>query len=489
MKINIFIISIICIYCSNANAQFLPDFRLTNDASPSYVSLNNARCIASNGNNIHVVWYDYRIGNSSRIFYKRSTDGGINWSADTNITNSNQTSANPSVAVEGSVVHIVWEDTRIAPVSNSEIYYRRSTDNGVTWGPEFRLSSLPDFSEHPSVSVSGQLVFVVWHDEMWGDLEVFCKRSTDGGTTWGADTRLTNGAGYSAHPSTVISGSNIHLVWFDDKDGNEEIYYKRSTDAGTSWGAESRLTNNTSKSDYPSIHISGSFIHLVWREDRDGVSNTEIYYKRSADEGVTWGADTRITNNSGYSDIASVFSSGQAVHVVWYDDRDGAGNTEIYYKRSTDGGTSWESDTRLTNNSSSSIYPSLTVSGSSVHVVWYDRRDGTYPEIYYKRNPTGNSIGITPISSEIPNGFSLSQNYPNPFNPSTNIEFAIPKSGLVKLKVFDLLGGEIETLVNENLKAGIYEADFDASGLSTGIYFYRLEAGNYSETKKMMLIK
>ena len=98
------------------------------------------------------------------------------------------------------------------------------------------------------------------------------------------------------------------------------------------------------------------------------------------------------------------------------------GNYEIYYNRSTDAGTTWETDTRLTNATGSSYYPSVSVSGLLVHVVWMDIRDGNY-EIYYKRNPNGNPTGITNINTETPKEFKLEQNYPNPFNPMTKIRF------------------------------------------------------------------
>ncbi|MCX7877160.1 MAG: T9SS type A sorting domain-containing protein, partial [Ignavibacteria bacterium] len=90
---------------------------------------------------------------------------------------------------------------------------------------------------------------------------------------------------------------------------------------------------------------------------------------------------------------------------------------------------------------------------------------------------------------EIPNYYSLSQNYPNPFNPATSIKYTIPKSGLVTLKVYDVLGREVATLVNEKKEPGIYDVNFDASELSSGIYFYRLEAGDFKAVKKMMLVK
>ncbi len=109
-------------------------------------------------------------------------------------------------------------------------------------------------------------------------------------------------------------------------------------------------------------------------------------------------------------------------------------------------------------------------------------------DLYYDASnitPTG----ISQNETEIPAAFSLSQNYPNPFNPTTNINFSIPKSGFVKLVVFDMLGREVATIVNKEMTAGSYVADFNASTLSSGIYFYRLTSGSFADTKKMILVK
>lgn len=102
---------------------------------------------------------------------------------------------------------------------------------------------------------------------------------------------------------------------------------------------------------------------------------------------------------------------------------------------------------------------------------------------------TGNPIGITQISNELPKQFGLGQNYPNPFNPATNIRFALPKAENVKLMVYDLLGREAANLVNSYLAAGKYEVTFDAAKLPSGIYFYRINAGEFAETKRMILVK
>ncbi len=102
---------------------------------------------------------------------------------------------------------------------------------------------------------------------------------------------------------------------------------------------------------------------------------------------------------------------------------------------------------------------------------------------------TMDPVGIEPISNEIPNVFKLYTNYPNPFNPITKIRFDIPKSSFTRLSIFDILGKEVVTFVNEQLNAGKYEVTFDASKLASGMYFYRIETESYSDVKKMVLLK
>jgi len=89
----------------------------------------------------------------------------------------------------------------------------------------------------------------------------------------------------------------------------------------------------------------------------------------------------------------------------------------------------------------------------------------------------------------IPKEYSLSQNYPNPFNPTTNIKFALPKPGLTKLIIYDLIGREIEVPINKELEAGYHQINIDATNLPTGVYFYRIQSGDFIQTKKMILIK
>jgi len=102
---------------------------------------------------------------------------------------------------------------------------------------------------------------------------------------------------------------------------------------------------------------------------------------------------------------------------------------------------------------------------------------------------TGGLVSVTPVAANTPDSYSLKQNYPNPFNPETKISFDIKKAGFASLKVFDMTGKEVKSLLNENVSAGSYEINFNASELNSGVYFYTLKTNEFTETKKMMLVK
>ncbi len=196
--------------------------------------------------------------------------------------------------------------------------------------------------------------------------------------------RLTWTSGDSRYTSIAIdSNGSIHMVWQDDTPGNSEIYYKRSTDGGATWTWATRLTWTAGASYNPAIAIdSADNIHVVWDDWTPG--NSEIYYKRSTDGGATWTWAKRLTWTQGDSlrpDIA--IDSTNNIHIVW-DDRT-PGNSEIYYKRSTDGGATWSADMILTNTLGNSRRPAIAIDlVDNIHVVWDDDTPGNF-EIYYLR--------------------------------------------------------------------------------------------------------
>ena len=489
MKKNIKILIIILGSVLIANAQWLPDIRLTYNVSNSRTSDNNAFCVAANGNIVHAVWFDDRESLSNyEIFYKHSTNNGTNWQADVRLTFRPNNSRSPSIAVSASIVHVVWyEET----VGNGDIFYRRSIDNGVNWEQEVQLTNNSFFQGYPSVAVNGLNVHLVWNDNRDNSTgrQVYYKRSTDGGLSWSGDIRLNN-KGYSSGQCISVTGSKIHVVWSDTRDYPlPDILYKHSSDNGLSWNDDIKLTNDYIDSRFPSISSSGEMLHVVWWDKRDG--NFNIYYKRSTNSGLNWSQDTGLTNDPQDSFNPSITSSGSLVHVVWNDWRDS--NHEIYYKRSTNYGISWFSDSRLTNNSYVSTNPSITYWSTTLHIVWTDTRDGN-SEIYFKRDTTGNIVSINKVYSTIPINYKLYQNYPNPFNPVTKIRFNIPplegdRGRIISLIIYDILVREVATLTNEQLQPGTYEVEFDGSNYSSGVYYYKLTAGDYTDTKKMVLVK
>jgi hypothetical protein len=114
---------------------------------------------------------------------------------------------------------------------------------------------------------------------------------------------------------------------------------------------------------------------------------------------------------------------------------------------------------------------------------------GVYTYRAFKYDLTNGVTGIQPVNSEIPETYKLMQNYPNPFNPSTKIKFQLPKQGFAKIEVFDEMGRSVKTLLNENMQAGNFEVDFNAENIPSGVYFYRLSTKEFSDTKKLILIK
>ncbi len=212
-----------------------------------------------------------------------------------------------------------------------------------------------------------------------------------GFSEWSTTKRLTWNPGSSRNPSIAKdSGDNIHVVWYDSTPGNPEIYYMKSPDGGLSWGSAKKLTSNSGQSQYPAIAIgSNDNIHLLWCDDTPG--NFEIYYMKSSNGGSSWSGAKRLTWNSGGSKYpAIVIDSYNHLHIVWEDST--PGNPEIYYKKSTDGGVSWSSTKRLTCSSSETYFPAIAIdSANNLHFIWCDNAPGNY-EIYYKKGTDG---GVT----------------------------------------------------------------------------------------------
>jgi hypothetical protein len=459
-------------------AAWQADQRLTDAAG---LSLHPSIAAEPDGK-LHVVWYDER-GDSQGIYHKYFN--GTNWAADEYVTSFVGLYCYPGVAPgQAGVLHLVWEDQRD---SDYEIYYKRH--NGISWGATRRLTVSPGYSRFPSVVAdSSGRVHVFWQDYRDGDYEVYLK--TYDGVGWGGDERLTTAAGDAYQPMGALgTGDNMYVVWSDSRHGNWEIYHK-SFD-GVGWSPDERLTA-VFPGDSRHVSLAGDHegnLHMAWQDDRDG--NEEIYWKeyytgvldkpelvsiepatgftgetaynlnlsgsgfmfpdsvwlakvgesrrvgfdvrvessstiecrvgladatlgfwdvilRNPDGQMDtllsafcvtperWGEDTRLTCDSGGSFTSCGFSRSVAadaagnLSVVWRDNRDG--NQEIYHRRRD--GTVWGAAERLTYADEPSRYPSVAIDvAGKIHVVWEDIRNETHSEIYYKMF---DGVGWTP---------------------------------------------------------------------------------------------
>jgi len=330
---------------------------------------------------IHVVWHDSTPGNMA-IYYKRSEDGGATWGPSQRLTWTSGEAYFPDMAIDSSdTIHLVWADST---PGDSEIYYKRSADGGATWSSVKRLTWTSGNSSFPVISLdSTDAVHVVWSDTTPGHNEIYYKRSTDGGSTWGSAQRITWSSSSSESPDiTMDSGGDIHVVWSQYVVANPEIYYKTSLDEGSTWSTAQRLTWASGSSSRPAIAVdSNDALHVVWSDYLPG--NPEIYYRASADGGATWNPVKRLTWTSSNSYVPAIaIDSADIMYVVWYDET--PGNYEIYYKLSKDRGTVWSTTKRLTWTSGTSSLPAMAFdSGGIAHVVWNDETPGNR-EIYYK---------------------------------------------------------------------------------------------------------
>jgi hypothetical protein len=306
------------------------------------------------------------------------------------------------VICNGSNVYVVWSDSRNG---ESDIYLNYSTDSGAIWlASEIRIdtgdTAGANGSGGPDISVSGDNVYVVWYDSRNGAWDIYFNYSLDAGVTWQAsdirlDTGDTAGASDSWRPKISSAGNNVYVVWFDTRNGNEDIYFNYSMDAGATWQAsDTRLdtgdTPGASISWQTQIASSGNNVYVVWYDYRDGGS--DIYFNYSMDAGATWQAsDTRLDtgDSAGANDSIwpSICCDGTNVYVAWYDERHGELVWEIYFNSSTDAGANWQAtdvwiSTGDTPGARSSYWSDICCDGANVYAVWSDKRDGEF-DIYF----------------------------------------------------------------------------------------------------------
>jgi hypothetical protein len=236
-------------------------------------------------------------------------------------------------------------------------------------------------------------------------------------------------------------------------------------------------------------------------------SEPDIIMHRSTNAGVTWSAGVRVNQDSPNNGKIQYFPAVHVdddggVNVLYYDDRNTTSDSAaVYLSRSTDGGITWRDYSISDHNFKPAPIGgllgagyqgdniSMTSLGDTLWPVWMDNSTGIYQ--IWTCPISISALGTAVEPSESPSTFQLYQNFPNPFNPITTIRFSVPgeRRTSVSLRVYDLLGREVETLVHEVLAPGSYQRVFDAANLSSGMYFYRLTTPTTTAVRTMQVVR
>ena len=390
-----------------------------------------------------------------------------------------------------------------------------STDWGISWKLKTagltavsQIRAFADFGDKLVCGSYGDGILISTDDgNSWVESDQTPDRYVGGFATDGSKIMYGSPNGMYISYDSCTSWKGINIPWWggialgivnNDFYASFDEGLSISTDGGISWHSSNLYSLNVTAETFEHL---GDYLFA-------GTDNG-LYV--SSDNGWTWSfVETGAYNPNGTEIKALVKNSSNQLFL-------GSPCQGVF--TSIDSGKSWN---KLNNGLSDSCVYALAVRGSDIFAgtqygggIFYSSDAGlswkqintglNTPDIYslfvngdrifagidggiYWRS-ISEITGINKKDTKIPVHYSLSQNYPNPFNPVTKIEYSIPKSSLITLKVYDILGREISTLVNEEKPAGSYQVEFNGSRLASGIYFYKIQAGNYSSVKKMILIK
>lgn len=254
-----------------------------------------------------------------------------------------------------------------------------------------------NISRFPQITGSGDYIYVVWQDDRNGSDDIFFNYSTNGGASWqSTDIQIntnTPGSSESVDPQIYAEDNYIFIVWGDSRNGNwYDVYLNYSLDYGTNWQtADLRINHQNSDARSPKISFTGSRVYIVWQDFRNGLG--DIYFNYSIDNGTSW----QITDARLDTDLAGAGSSwepglcvtGDNLYVVWQDNRNG--NWDIYVNYSHNGGVDWNiNDVKI--DSSPEVYnsfsPQLCCNGMEVYVCWLDDRNGEN-DLYFNSSLDG----------------------------------------------------------------------------------------------------
>jgi photosystem II stability/assembly factor-like uncharacterized protein len=306
----------------------------------------------------------------------------------------------------------------------------------------------------------------------------FTSRTTDGGTTWTTQNPAGVSGCMGAANSTFILDNNFY--GFGSSSSTVFTASARmcifTSNGGTNWNFPQLpgTTSSTTQSFIPAISFNSNKIYGL--AGSSPMSNT---ISRTTDGGATWNSlsipSTLTSANCWikyvpYTNIAYMVTSTAAA---------------VQSYKTTNNGTSWTTLTwpaNVFNVAHMDLYPAMTTGGITAY-LYAVCGDGTVVKM------TDVITSVNTSTTSVPTNYKLEQNYPNPFNPVTKINYSVPKASFVTLKIYNVLGNEVMTVVDEQQTANNYTYDVDFSKLSSGVYYYTLKAGEFTATKKLTLVK
>jgi len=513
-----------------------------------------------------------------RIVVQRSTNNGLTWNDGAGIGFLNPKEQDKewlgvdmhSPLYKGNI-YTTWTEFdnygSSSPSDSSRIRFSRSTDKGLTWSIAKTVSDRSgdcvdedntDEGAVPCVGPNGE-VYVSWA----GPLGLMFDKSTNAGNTWGVDKFVStipggwdfNVTGISrcnGLPITACDTSqspfrgNIYINWSDQRNGstNTDVFFVKSTDGGDTWSAAKKVNDdNTTRHQFftwMTIDQTTGVIYFTFYDRRNTTGSvTDVFVARSTDGGETFTnfkfSESAFTPTSGvfFGDYTNISALNKKVYPIWMrldgstlsvwtaiiNDSTVVIPVELnsFTSNVVDGKVhlNWQTSSEL-NNRGFEIQRSLTPIPSQSEgalgnwrTIGFVNGKGTTTEstdyifideplesgLYTYRLKQIDYNGDFKYSDEVDvnfifaDDFRLSQNYPNPFNPTTTIEYQIPKSSFVTIKVYDALGKEVVTLINEEKPAGVHEVEFEPKDLTSGLYLYKISVGGFEQTGKMLLLK
>jgi poly(beta-D-mannuronate) lyase len=350
--------------------------------------------------------------------------------------------------------------------------------------------------DSPSISVDSNGNFVItWIDWRGVDTDIYAQRYSSDGSPIGANFKVNDDPGSAEQWSPCISSDgsgNFVITWSDWRGVDTDIYAQRYSSDGSAIGANFKVNDIQISAFqwFPCISSDGSGNFVIAWQDGAPIENfsPDIYAQCYDNNGNKVGTNFNVHDDLGsggqWGPSISVDVDGNFV-ITW---QDGSEKSDIYAQCYSSGGSAKGTNFRVTyTNAMSKIARDVKLWNGRIYNTWVDENNGSD---IWANVLDWNVVGISVDELyQIPTAFVLHQNYPNPFNPSTTIEFTLPKSEYVELKVYNILGKEVATLVSKKLYQGNHTYTFDGKNLASGIYYYQLVAGDYREVKKMMLIK